>query len=395
MKRRSLITGLSGVLAASTLSRPGLADLLDDDRLDAFDRRVDQEFEAFDRQMDARFAAMDRAIKTAFAEMDRRLRRRWGEAVQLPSEKTWVGYDGNRDERIIVDYERGRIVVQVQGVTDPAELHRRLDRVLQADSETLDQRDVVGQYIQEQASLAGGSAVSDGGRQGQDGGGSHGPELGPLVDRDARPEVSSKPIENNAQGAKVAGTIEVPMLPDHTRLSAQRVAPVARRFARNGRIPLSLVLSIIKNESAFNPRAKSRIPAFGLMQLVPSSGGRDAFRHVHGEDKAPSPAYLYQPTQNIELGCGYLNLLTSRYLADVRDPKSREFCVIAAYNTGAGNVAKTFAGTMSVPQAARQINRLPPTRVYDRLQANLPYDETKAYLRKVVRDREAYREFDA
>jgi membrane-bound lytic murein transglycosylase C len=180
------------------------------------------------------------------------------------------------------------------------------------------------------------------------------------------------------------------MLPNHERLSAARVTPVARHFGQRYNVDLPLILAIIKNESAFNPRAQSHIPAFGLMQLVPASGGRDAFKLVEGQDRAPSPDYLFQPNRNIELGVAYLHILDTRYLRAIRDERSRRHCMIAAYNTGAGNVARAFGGSTNVNSAARQINRLSPDAVYRHLVANLPYRETRQYLPKVVRDQDTF-----
>jgi len=116
--------------------------------------------------------------------------------------------------------------------------------------------------------------------------------------------------------------------------------------------------------------------------LVPTSGGRDAYRKAKGEDKAPSRDYLFDPDNNIELGTAYLNVLTYSQLDDVTDKVSREYCVISAYNTGAGNVFKTFAKDQRT--ALQQINALQPSSLYDRLRSGLPYQETRDYLAKVV-----------
>jgi len=60
------------------------------------------------------------------------------------------------------------------------------------------------------------------------------------------------------------------------------------------------------------------------------------------------------------------------------------FCAIAAYNTGAGNVARAFTSTRSVNQAAPVINDMSPDEVYARLRQDLPYEETRNYIKKVT-----------
>jgi membrane-bound lytic murein transglycosylase C len=164
--------------------------------------------------------------------------------------------------------------------------------------------------------------------------------------------------------------------------------------ARRHALAPSLVLAVIQIESAFNPMAVSPAPAYGLMQLVPSSGGLDAYRFLHGQPKLLDPPALFDPMTNVKLGTAYLKLLDSRYLALVRDPTSRLYCVIAGYNTGAGNVARAFTGGSSVRAAAERINRLSPERVLEHLRARLPFEETRAYLTNVVRAREGYRAWD-
>jgi membrane-bound lytic murein transglycosylase C len=66
--------------------------------------------------------------------------------------------------------------------------------------------------------------------------------------------------------------------------------------------------------------------------------------------------------------------------------------MIAAYNTGSGNVAKTFNkdGSRNINKAAKIINALSPQQVYKHLEANLPYDETKHYLQRVVTRKNIY-----
>lgn len=155
----------------------------------------------------------------------------------------------------------------------------------------------------------------------------------------------------------------------------------------------SLVFAIIRTESNFNPFAVSPVPAFGLMQLVPKSGGRDAYRRAKGIDQAPSTEYLFDADNNIELGAAYLDLLTSAHLGQITNPVAREYCVIAAYNTGAGNVLKTFGPDRAHAIAA--INALGPDAVFERLRRDLPYEETRQYVGRVVGYRRQFLNWDA
>ncbi|MEQ6886998.1 murein transglycosylase domain-containing protein [Salicola sp. Rm-C-2C1-2] len=157
---------------------------------------------------------------------------------------------------------------------------------------------------------------------------------------------------------------------------------------KNAEFDLSaeLILALIETESAFNPMAKSHIPAYGLMQIVPKSAGMDATEKVFGKARVLSPSYLYNSGNNIEIGAAYFNILYYRYFESVEDPLSRLYCAISAYNTGPGNVAKalTRGGGMRLKPAIQEANAMAPDEVYDRLMNHLPYDETVHYLRKVT-----------
>ena len=75
-------------------------------------------------------------------------------------------------------------------------------------------------------------------------------------------------------------------------------------------------------ESSFNPKARSPIPAFGLMQLVPKSGARDAYNYIYKQDRLLSDTYLYVPANNIELGCAYIAKIRHDYFKNIKDEKT-------------------------------------------------------------------------
>ena len=173
------------------------------------------------------------------------------------------------------------------------------------------------------------------------------------------------------------------LAPDHIKVRALKYENEINRYAGKYKLPVELVYAVIHTESYFNPKAKSHAPAYGLMQLVPKSGARDAYQYVYKKDKILSANYLYKADKNIELGTAYLQILMTRYFSKVVDPNTRTLCAIAAYNTGAGNVARAFTGTTNPKKAIPKINKMTYEECYGFLREYLPYDETKSYIKKV------------
>jgi membrane-bound lytic murein transglycosylase C len=201
-------------------------------------------------------------------------------------------------------------------------------------------------------------------------------------------------VTQNKKGENVV-TLTVPLVKEAKAVTtsarattipkgAKQLRGDVQKYAKQHKLDEALVFAIIETESAYNPMAKSPIPAFGLMQIVPSSAGMDATAMLFGEGRILSPSYLYTSDKNIEIGAAYLNILYYRYLKGVKDPLSRLYCSIAAYNTGAGNVSRAFIGSTKLRKALPKINALTPEQVYDHLIEHLPYEETRRYLKKVV-----------
>ena len=186
----------------------------------------------------------------------------------------------------------------------------------------------------------------------------------------------------------VVRSMTIPMVKDHLHVRARKYEPLVASMAERYQVSPNLVFAVIKTESDFNPFAVSGAPAFGLMQIVPTSAGREVRRVVDGRDEPPSSEFLFVPENNIRYGAAYLHLLDSRHLEGIADPLSREYCTIAAYNTGAGNVLRTFDKDRD--KARRAINALSPSEVYETLRARLPYEETRRYLHKVMQAKKQF-----
>lgn len=202
-------------------------------------------------------------------------------------------------------------------------------------------------------------------------------------------------IENNLETRKVDGKkiryVTIDMVKDHLNIRARKYRSLVEASAKRFDVSRNLVYAIMKVESDFNPFAISSAMAVGLMQVVPTTAGGDVYEYLHGKKGTPSTQQLFQPTTNITYGTAYLHLLQTRYLSGINDPTSREYCIISAYNGGAGTVLKTFDRNRS--RAAKTINGLPPAEVYKRLRKDVPYAETRRYLGKVLEAKKQFVNF--
>ena len=119
-----------------------------------------------------------------------------------------------------------------------------------------------------------------------------------------------------------------------------------------------LVISLIRQESAFNARAQSRAGALGLMQLMPRTA--KSIERV-------SNRKLFDPTTNIRVGVKYFSKLLKRFDGDIE-------LALAAYNAGSERVSEW-------------VLRYGPTQEDRILFLDLiPYKETREYVASIVRN---------
>ncbi|MBL4942352.1 MAG: transglycosylase SLT domain-containing protein [Colwellia sp.] len=205
-------------------------------------------------------------------------------------------------------------------------------------------------------------------------------------------KLESNKAKKEALKSKKITTFTMPLAHKNALTKAKPFIGQVKNQSERWQLSPSLMLAIMHTESYFNPKAQSHVPAYGLMQIVPRTAGVDVNRMLNKKDAPMTEADLFLPNYNITAGVAYMHILNSRYLRKIKDPKSRLYCMIAAYNTGSGNVARTFNidKSRNINRAAKIINKLTPEQVYDHLVKNLPYDETKHYMKKVVKRQNIY-----
>lgn len=102
---------------------------------------------------------------------------------------------------------------------------------------------------------------------------------------------------------------------------AAKVQDIVQEASRTHGVPVALINAVIRQESAFNPRATSHCGAMGLMQLMPDTA------------RAYGCSNPYDPRQNIMAGTQFLGELLTKYRGNID-------LALAGYNAGPGNVAK-------------------------------------------------------
>jgi len=313
------------------------------------------------------------------------------------SKERWIEYSPDQKSRSEVDFKKNEITIQtIAKSVDAAakKLEKVLERTVTIDTQTYRETNVIEQKIEKikqaivkkpiQSSSITEDIIADVIFEAK-------PKINQVQNYVKKHVTTTKVIESPA---KVPGertyTIKIKLPPDTAVKKAKKYIVKIKAEGFSHKVSESLILGIMQTESYFNPLARSHIPAFGLMQLVPKTAGVDAYNHLYGRKKVVSADYLYNSDNNIKMGTAYLHILYYKYFSEIKDPRSRLYCAIAAYNTGAGNVSwvfnrgKGFKYELSVINATPTINALSPEQVYEKLINELKHQEARDYLKRVV-----------
>ncbi len=346
------------------------------------------DFEAYKRSQDQNYMNYREDLEKEFNEYKEKILKKWKEPETF-DKKTWVEYSDDFDEKIVIDYEKKSIKTEiiVDKDTKPEELKKELysniekllSRTTEEAVETLPIQELKDGINKSNETLVGDI---------------YGIEEGKVnltkKSKELVEENEIKYSQAKEEGKKVV-SVEIPFPKNGLSKKAKKYKKAVYQNSKKNSLPPSLIYSIIECESSFNPMAISPIPAYGLMQIVPTSAGKDISKRIEGRERVFSPSELYNGNKNIEYGSTYLNILYYSYLKSIKDETSRLYCTIAAYNTGAGNVAKAFIGDMNINKASRVINEMDSKEVYKRLLNYLPYEETRKYLKKVKLTQDKYK----
>ena len=340
---------------------------------DNYKQAAEKEFEAY---MKAENEAYNNFVKTGELV--------WGKGNVVEStQKDWVEYSADGKSRSTVNFETGEAtieIIQEPGKTvDNKELEAKVKDLLTNKGKTKDYDSKVEKAVplqdkpvlENQVKTPSGEMVTE---KNMD------KDVKEIVEQ-VKPEVKTIKGADNQERQVV--TIKLDLAPDHIKTRAEQYKKEVQKYCQKWDVDPALAYAIMQTESSFNPKAKSYVPAYGLMQIVPRTAGADCAQSLKKPFNAPTGNYLYEPENNIEMGVHYLYLLRKRHFSNVTDKDSQTLCVIASYNTGAGNLSRALRGDTKIGKAIPQINEMSYDQLFKQLEKKL-LPETQNYIRKVT-----------
>lgn len=183
----------------------------------------------------------EKSVTENYNSYEIKILKKWHE-VATSTNKVFVKYYNRENIRLVVDYESGNI--KIESLTNnPEEVKQILEKVI-ADKEDnnaiINFKDLVIDEFKSKKEY-----------------------IGDLI--------KSADFDEKLKRTKIS----LNFVKDHIQKRAERIRPIVLEWTKKAEVDYALTMAMIRQESAFNPKAESKIPAYGLMQIVPKYAGRD------------------------------------------------------------------------------------------------------------------------
>lgn len=397
MKKTLLAMGIIALLAAFVTARAQEdMDAAFDEMEKAFEESIEQEEKTWDRAdtlLDGQWEAQVKQNEAEWEKLRAEVEQKWDE-FYFSTNKEWVEYDEDKATRSRVNFQTGEIEISTlvpleekpaPKESPPPKVKPTAEKLLsgvkpEQEKQIITQaKDKIGRQVKKIFSSDNRvkkEVLSDQVLDGQEQAVTT-RSLDGYVTQDVSPKIKlDKEVVKSKDGrSRLKFSVKIKMVPNHLAIRAKKFKVRIKKYAAKYNLDPALVFAVIHTESYFNPLAKSRIPAFGLMQLVPRFAALEAYHYLSGEKKLLPADYLYEPENNIKLGATYLFLLHDRYFKKISDPANRRSISIAAYNCGPTRMNRTLVKRYDV-------NNMTNHEVEELIQRVAP-EETKQYVKRV------------
>ncbi len=332
---------------------------------------MDDEFERQVRATELDYRAFLDETDVEYRAMVRDINRAWGTFVDS-TKSMWSSYSSDLLSHGEAQFEEGYVTVEM--LDDPVRAlpDQRMGAILGGQLEAMmsEANPAARNVLEGLVDRGDGTPLTP----------SH--ALGMVQGKIAAGEATRRTVRAQDGTTKVVVGLRLPMVPGHLLRAAEPYRTIVRSNSVRFGLTEDVVLAVIHTESYFNPLAKSTAPAYGLMQLVPTTGGRDAWKLVYGTPGTPSSDLLYTPERNVELGCAYIRILLDRHFSFLESLEARYLAAIAGYNAGPGRTRRALG--KEIPPGAS------PERVRSALRSAAP-EETRQYIDRVCERRRIWR----
>jgi membrane-bound lytic murein transglycosylase C len=309
-------------------------------------------------------------------ELKRRIDLLWGEAGGISTKKNWIDYNENFSVRSNIDFKNGTIEIDALvplNVSNPYERGKQKisDKMVTSFmAKGIEQRGILTNQLKTSKGLY----VTN-------------KNLKNYIQSDIFPKIDKVPtsIIGNDGNTRLRFGAQFSLVPGHLRIRAEKYRNTVQANANRFSLEPQLIMAVIHTESYFNPFARSHAGAYGLMQVIPRYAGREAYQFVFREDRIITPQYLYQPTNNIDLGSAYLYLLYNKHFADIQGGDKRLYLTICGYNWGPTAIRQKII-------QRHQVSFMSSEKLYRLLRYRTP-KETSDYLKRVTERSHLYSNF--
>jgi membrane-bound lytic murein transglycosylase C len=343
-----------------------------------------EEFEKYMQQQQQEFENYKMMQDSLFIQYKDQIEKEWNEFIES-TKKEWVTYSPDFKGRSQVNFEKGTVKVEAVVEKDEPKSEEKAKEIVKEQlTKILKEEDETNNTI-----LKDQIEIKDVG----------------VVNEKNIDEAVEKVIETGKvsitkgkdEKERTHFTIVLDMVPNHLQVRIGKYKPYIEKQCERFEIEPSAALAIIHTESFYNPRAYNREgDAYGMMQIVPKYAGATMNYVLYKKRGKPSPTFLYNPENNLEMGIGYIRWLADNKWAEVKNKTNQYYCIICSYNGGPGSVYKAMTGKLKGisdeewDRMMHDLNTMDSKKLYKKLHKDVPWEETRNYIKLVTERMEKY-----